>query len=341
MTETENIQKISIAEPIQLNINIPDIGNIGKDGKDGTNGIDGKDGRDGDSAYKIAVKNGFVGTEKEWLASLKGGGSNESTNITLRNLIADDISNQNKETFVDLLTKGVQLKRMYRNTASSEIYDGGVVWDIGDGDYGNDPASTFLLLREVPQYLTVKRASDNKTFLVPISSNDINDNSWRTYKVISLEDKSVIHLTATKCTTHYKDDEGIEQTGEGYGFKSRTDGYEVLDGVVKASCWTPFYLSDFSKEFVCENSNVGMLICALKGGNIPETAALTELVITYKTQDGMKLNRTVYDFELQDESVVIELAVAGVKLEFRDFGSSLYLHSVRSNTAIITGVYYK
>ena len=26
------------------------------------------------SAYEVAVKNGFEGTEKEWLASLKGGG---------------------------------------------------------------------------------------------------------------------------------------------------------------------------------------------------------------------------------------------------------------------------
>ena len=30
-------------------------------------------GNDGLSAYQIAVQNGFVGTEKEWLESLKGG----------------------------------------------------------------------------------------------------------------------------------------------------------------------------------------------------------------------------------------------------------------------------
>lgn len=33
---------------------------------------DGKDGKDGLSAYEIAVKNGFEGTEQEWLESLKG-----------------------------------------------------------------------------------------------------------------------------------------------------------------------------------------------------------------------------------------------------------------------------
>lgn len=30
-------------------------------------------GNDGASAYEVAVQNGFEGTEKEWLASLKGG----------------------------------------------------------------------------------------------------------------------------------------------------------------------------------------------------------------------------------------------------------------------------
>lgn len=44
----------------------------GEDGADGRNGTDGKDGENGLSAYEIALKNGFVGTESEWLASLKG-----------------------------------------------------------------------------------------------------------------------------------------------------------------------------------------------------------------------------------------------------------------------------
>mgnify|MGYP003292680253 CR=1 FL=1 len=42
----------------------------GKDGEDGTDGKDGKNGTDGLSAYEIAKKNGFKGTEKEWLESL-------------------------------------------------------------------------------------------------------------------------------------------------------------------------------------------------------------------------------------------------------------------------------
>ena len=40
--------------------------------KNGTNGLNGTNGQDGKSAYEIAVEQGFVGTETEWLESLKG-----------------------------------------------------------------------------------------------------------------------------------------------------------------------------------------------------------------------------------------------------------------------------
>lgn len=49
----------------------------GKDGIDGENGHDGRDGADGEpgtngqSAYEIALSHGFIGTEQEWLDSLK------------------------------------------------------------------------------------------------------------------------------------------------------------------------------------------------------------------------------------------------------------------------------
>lgn len=47
----------------------------GKDGQDGAGGRDGSDGLDGipgASAYEIAVKNGYTGTETQWLQSLVG-----------------------------------------------------------------------------------------------------------------------------------------------------------------------------------------------------------------------------------------------------------------------------
>lgn len=44
-----------------------------KDGQDGTNGTNGSssNGLDGLSAYEVAVKNGYIGDESEWLESLK------------------------------------------------------------------------------------------------------------------------------------------------------------------------------------------------------------------------------------------------------------------------------
>lgn len=64
----DTITKISLVDPIQVNVAIPNFeGKAGKDGRDGT------DGRDGDDAYRVAVRNGFIGTEREWLDSLRGG----------------------------------------------------------------------------------------------------------------------------------------------------------------------------------------------------------------------------------------------------------------------------
>ena len=49
-----------------------DVGEPGADGKDGRDGNDGTNGVDGASAYDVAVKNGFEGSETDWLVSLHG-----------------------------------------------------------------------------------------------------------------------------------------------------------------------------------------------------------------------------------------------------------------------------
>lgn len=61
----------------------------GKDGKDGKNGKDGRDGKDGSnglSAYEIAVKQGYKGTEKEWIDHItNNGGQNYGGQIAAMN----------------------------------------------------------------------------------------------------------------------------------------------------------------------------------------------------------------------------------------------------------------
>lgn len=60
-------------------------GEKGEDGEQGIQGIQGiqgergNDGNDGKSAYQIAIDNGFVGTEQEWLESLKGADGSDGT----------------------------------------------------------------------------------------------------------------------------------------------------------------------------------------------------------------------------------------------------------------------
>ncbi len=49
-----------------------DTGPPGAQGPKGDTGAAGKDGADGKSAYEVAVENGYVGTELQWLISLKG-----------------------------------------------------------------------------------------------------------------------------------------------------------------------------------------------------------------------------------------------------------------------------
>lgn len=63
---------------VEVGVGLPGI--QGPPGADGTPG--GPPGPDGDSAYQVAVDNGFVGTESEWLASLVGPAGADGTDGT-------------------------------------------------------------------------------------------------------------------------------------------------------------------------------------------------------------------------------------------------------------------
>lgn len=80
MAETKTIQEILVSlgeKPINLNIEIP--------GMKGENGQDGRNGADGLSAYDIAQLEGFTGTRKEWLDSLKAGAIADEARTMLLN----------------------------------------------------------------------------------------------------------------------------------------------------------------------------------------------------------------------------------------------------------------
>ena len=61
----------------------------GQNGADGKDGVDGQDGVDGKSAFEIAKENGFVGTETEWLESLKGEGLSQDDKDLISSIPSD------------------------------------------------------------------------------------------------------------------------------------------------------------------------------------------------------------------------------------------------------------
>lgn len=70
-SEISSIKEMQNNTPKPVDGHTPELGVDyfnGKDGKDGRDPIDGKNGL---SAYEIAVKNGFFGTEADWLESLR------------------------------------------------------------------------------------------------------------------------------------------------------------------------------------------------------------------------------------------------------------------------------
>lgn len=81
--------KVNFENPVQVQaVQIPGL--PGRDGRDGEPGKNGENGRDGKSAYEVAVDNGFVGTEQEWLESLKGrdgvSGTSEAVSLNFPNI---------------------------------------------------------------------------------------------------------------------------------------------------------------------------------------------------------------------------------------------------------------
>ncbi len=81
-----------------------ETGTLMFDGEEFTDGKDGLPGTNGKSAYEVAVDNGFVGTEEEWLESLKG----DMQNIDLSNYVQklDDISEMESIALYNLDTGG-------------------------------------------------------------------------------------------------------------------------------------------------------------------------------------------------------------------------------------------
>ena len=109
----------------------------GLNGKDGADGKDGTDGKDGLSAYEIALKNGFVGAESEWLDALKGkdgidGNSPEVSGFATKEYVDERLSeilvileNLPTANTVTLFSYGNDVPEKYGSTIFT-IYQNGI-----------------------------------------------------------------------------------------------------------------------------------------------------------------------------------------------------------------------
>ena len=64
----------------------------------------------GTSAYDIAVKNGFKGTETEWLATLQGVDGKDGQNLTAKDLYETAVANGFEGTYLDFCRDVLQVE---------------------------------------------------------------------------------------------------------------------------------------------------------------------------------------------------------------------------------------
>ena len=158
------------------------------DGTPGATGPQGPAGAAGDSAYDVAVANGFVGTEQEWLASLGGGGSADlgdfvftagtatvNENETLK-ITANDSDEVRAQLVLDPNNAIVKLEA-FTNQNSNTFYSSNPDWDsstwVSDG--GNGSVITFV---NAPNIINFMSTQFNLLNNVKISVNGGTSGTW-------------------------------------------------------------------------------------------------------------------------------------------------------------------
>lgn len=128
----------------------------GESGPQGIQGEDGADGQNGLSAYEIAVNNGFIGSEAEWLASLKGEkGEPGDASISSGGITKSEVSTMIDEALNDAILNGVPGKSAYEVAVSNGFKGTETEWlaslkgETGangiNGEDGADGASAYQI----------------------------------------------------------------------------------------------------------------------------------------------------------------------------------------------------
>lgn len=129
----------------------------GDRGETGANGSDGADGEDGKSAYQVAVDNGFVGTESQWLASLKGDPGDDGADGT-----------NGESAYQIWLDNG--------NTGSEQDFLDSLVGPAGTTDYNdlqNKPTLGTAAEADASDFATASQGELAETALQPSDAADV------------------------------------------------------------------------------------------------------------------------------------------------------------------------
>lgn len=134
----------------QCNCSVPGIpvaiGEKGETGNTGSTGATGATGATGPSAYAIAVDNGFVGTEEEWLESLRGTNGTDGADADINTLISDEeaLNTLKNNVFQIGMIIGTQL-----DPESSDYFDQSANTnpDAGIGKLYDDGNGTIIDMR--------------------------------------------------------------------------------------------------------------------------------------------------------------------------------------------------
>lgn len=97
--------------------------------------VKGDEGDEGKSAYRVAVDNGFVGTEEEWLESLHGGASLTWIDLCTGYLTEPQLLDDNLEytTYVYEYTSKTLYRKISKINLSDEfykVYENGIFSDL-------------------------------------------------------------------------------------------------------------------------------------------------------------------------------------------------------------------
>lgn len=145
----------------------------------GAPGADGDDGADGDSAYQIALNNGYVGSEASWLASLQGAPGADGD---------DGDPGPAGGPFVGMTTSG-------NITASAASHKGKILWHTA-GIITLDPTATAGFA--VDDEFCVSRESGSVGFAAGVGVTlDYNTALYDASEINALKDVVLIHVKAT------------------------------------------------------------------------------------------------------------------------------------------------